>query len=105
MTSIIVTPKQYIEKKEGSYRIMGKRISLDSIIYGFLRGESPETINSSFPVLTLEEIYGAITFYLANREMIDTYLKEGEKLYKIQLQQEKDKDPDFYSKFGSLSSC
>ncbi|MGK7931144.1 MAG: DUF433 domain-containing protein, partial [Microcystaceae cyanobacterium] len=99
MTSSVVTPKQYIEEKEDCYRIIGKRISLDSIVYGFLRGESPETINQSFPVSTLEEIYGAITFYLANREMIDAYLKEGKKLYQTQLQQEKDKDPDFYRKF------
>ncbi|EAZ89839.1 hypothetical protein [Crocosphaera chwakensis] len=99
MSFSIVTPKQYIEKKELSYRIVGKKISLDSIIYGFLRGKSPETINASFPNSTLEEIYGAITFYLVNREMIDVYLKEGEKLYHGQLQEEKNKDPDFYHIF------
>ena len=27
-------------------------------------------------MLTLEEIYGAITFYLANREEVDVYLRE-----------------------------
>jgi len=30
---------------------------------------------------TLEEVYGAITFYLANRTAIDTYLVAGEQLF------------------------
>jgi uncharacterized protein (DUF433 family) len=66
MSVAIVTTKQYIEEREGCYRILGKRISLDSIIYLFLSGASPESIVQSFPALTLEEVYGGITFYLAN---------------------------------------
>lgn len=61
--------KQYVEEREGSYRVLGKRVSLDSIVYAFLAGTSPESIAQSFPILTLEEIYGAITFYLANRAL------------------------------------
>ena len=37
---------------------------------------SPDTIAENFPVLTLEEVYGAIAFYLANREEVDAYLRE-----------------------------
>ena len=35
---------------------------------------SPESIVQSFPLLTLEQVYGALAFYLANRAEIDTYL-------------------------------
>ncbi|MFB2976351.1 DUF433 domain-containing protein [Microseira sp. BLCC-F43] len=73
MIAGIITAKQYIEEREGCYRIVGKRISLDSIVYGFLAGQSPESIVQSFPALTLEEVYRAITFYLANRTAIDAY--------------------------------
>ena len=66
--------KEYIEKRDEGYWISGKRISLDSIVYAFRRGQSPESINRSFPLLTLEEIYGAIAFYLANQAEIDKYL-------------------------------
>ena len=66
--------KRYIEKRDGGFWIADKRISLDSIVYAFRRGQSPESIKRSFPLLTLEEIYGAIAFYLANQAEIDEYL-------------------------------
>jgi uncharacterized protein (DUF433 family) len=66
--------KQYIEKRDEGFWITGRRISLDSIVYAFRRGQSPESIRRSFPLLTLEEIYGAIAFYLANQTEIDDYL-------------------------------
>ncbi len=70
--------KEYVEQQDGAYRIVGARISLDSVVYAFRRGTSPESIQRSFPVLTLEQIYGAITFYLAHQPEIDEYLLAGE---------------------------
>lgn len=54
-------------------------MSLDSVIHEFLKGESPESIVQSFPSLKLEQVYGGITFYLANRMELDGYLRAGEK--------------------------
>ncbi len=68
----------YIEMRDEGYWIRGKRISLDSIVYAFRRGQAPESILQSFPLLTLEEIYGAITFYLANRDVVDRSIAEDE---------------------------
>jgi uncharacterized protein (DUF433 family) len=73
--------KIYVERRDGGYWIKGSRISLDSVVYAFKRGTSPETIKRNFPLLTLEEIYGAITFYLANEKKIDAYLEETEKQF------------------------
>lgn len=67
--------QEYVAKHDGGYWIAGKRVSLDSIVYDFLDGMSPDSIVENFPVLTLEEVYGAIAFYLAHREEIDAYLK------------------------------
>ena len=66
--------KEYIEQRYGSYYVAGTRISLDSIVHAFLRGESPETICQNFEVLRLEEVYGAIAYYLANEAAVDAYL-------------------------------
>ena len=74
--------KQYIEQRDQGYWIEGTRISLDSVVYAFLNGESPEGIAQDFPLLALEQVYGAIAFYLANREIIDEYLKAGEADFK-----------------------
>ena len=70
--------KEYIEERNGGYYIAGTRISLDSIVHAFLRGDSPETIRENFELLSLEEVYGAITYYLANQKDVDAYLVEQE---------------------------
>lgn len=98
MSIAILTTKQYVEEREGCYRIVGKRVSLDSIIYLFLAGASPETIVQSFPVLTLEEVYGGITFYLANRQAIDDYLEEGQKIFETLRRKSQETNPLFYQK-------
>jgi uncharacterized protein (DUF433 family) len=72
--------KEYIERRDGNYYIAGTRISLDSIVHAFRRGESAETICQNFELLRLEEIYGAIAYYLGNQAEIDAYLtRQSEK--------------------------
>lgn len=98
MTISPTITKQYIEQRDQGYWIEGTRISLDSIVYAFLEGDSPESILQNFPLLTLEQVYGAIVFYLANREAINEYLKEGEKEFQ-QLQQScRERNPVLYQK-------
>ena len=71
--------KSYVEQREGGHWITGTRISLDSVVYAFKRGAAPESIKRSFPLLSLEEIYGAITFYLSHEKEIDLYLAQAER--------------------------
>ncbi|MBA3714955.1 MAG: DUF433 domain-containing protein [Pyrinomonadaceae bacterium] len=92
--------KEYIEHRDGGYWIAGKRISLDSVVYAFRRGAAPESILRSYPLLTLEEVYGAITFYLGRQAEIDQYLAENEAEYERQRQQERAADPEFYKNFS-----
>lgn len=67
----IIITKQYVEQRDKGFWITGSRISLDSVVYAFRSGLSPESIVQSFPLLTLEQVYGAIAFYLTNRDEID----------------------------------
>ena len=57
------------------------RVSLDSIVYEFRRAVSPEAIVANFPTLTLEQVYGAIAFYLSKQSEIDEYLRKSEEAY------------------------
>ena len=66
---------EYITTRDGGYWIGESRVALDSVVYRFLEGLSPESIAESFPVLTLEQVYGAITYYLAHRATLDAYLQ------------------------------
>jgi uncharacterized protein (DUF433 family) len=70
----------YIEQHEGGYYVTGTRVSLDSLVYAFRGGESPETIQQQFPALSLEQVYGAIAFYLGHQVEVDANIREGEEL-------------------------
>ena len=71
--------QSYVENRDGGYYIAGTRISLDSIVHAFQDGESPKGILRSFPMAgPLVRIYGAITFYLENKEKVEEYLKAQE---------------------------
>lgn len=71
--------RSYVEHDDTGYRIAGTRVSLESVVYAFREGWSPETIASEcFPTLTLEQVYGAIAYYLARRADIDAYLERVE---------------------------
>jgi uncharacterized protein (DUF433 family) len=89
---------EYIEQRSGAYYIAGTRVSLDSVVYAFLRGESPEGIAESFPVLGLEQIFGALAFYMANREVVDRYLSKGEREFEAMRQQARREHPALYAK-------
>ncbi|HEX9961736.1 MAG TPA: DUF433 domain-containing protein [Pyrinomonadaceae bacterium] len=90
--------KEYVEKRENGYWVSGKRISLDSIVYAFRRGQSPESIKRSFPLLTLEEIYGATAFYLANQTEIDDYLIKDEVEFETLRRDSRETDAEWYGK-------
>ncbi len=90
--------KEYVEQQDGAYRIAGTRVSLDSVVYDFLRGASPESIQRSFSSLSLEQVYGAITFYLAHQEEIDQYLLDGEAEFEKLRAASRAAHPEFYEK-------
>jgi uncharacterized protein (DUF433 family) len=90
----------YVEHKDGAYRVGGTRVSLDSVVYGFLEGQTAETIAQSFPALTLEQVYGAIAFYLAHRPEIDAYLRLADAEFERQSKLAREKDPMFYQKLA-----
>ena len=64
-----------VEFREENYFIRGTRVSLDSIVYGHLNGDSIQAIHDSFPAVSPEQIDGGIAFYRANRATIDAYLR------------------------------
>ena len=69
---------EYVEQRNGGFYVAGTRVSLDSIVYSFKAGDSPETIRQNFSSLTLEQVCGAIAFYLAHIPEVDANISEGE---------------------------
>lgn len=95
---------QYVEQRDGGYWITGTRISLDTAVYAFLRGASPESIAQSFHEVSLEQVYGAITFYLSHREQIDAYLAQGEADFEKMRKDARDAHPLLYRKLEAAKN-
>jgi uncharacterized protein (DUF433 family) len=88
----------YVEERDGGYYVAGTRIALSSIVHAFQAGESPDEILRSFPLAgPLVKIYGAITFYLENKEKVETYLKQQDRRWEA-LRQEYPKSKDSLAK-------
>jgi uncharacterized protein (DUF433 family) len=93
-------PQQYVEKVADSFCVVGSRISLDSIVYAYWNGQTAESIAQSYPGLTLEQIHGALAYYLAHRAEIDAYLKKAGGEYEGLREASRSADPMFYQKLA-----
>jgi uncharacterized protein (DUF433 family) len=90
--------KEYVKKVEGAYRVGETRVSLDSIIFLFREGMSAESMVDSYPALTLEQVHGALAFYLANQKEIDAYLIEGQRAAEVQHRQSRQTNAELIAK-------
>jgi uncharacterized protein (DUF433 family) len=89
---------EYVEQLDGVYRIGGTRVSLDSVVYAYRRGASPESIQRSFPSLTLGQVHGALAFYLSHQTEVDSYLIQGEKEFERLQETSHETHSDWYEK-------
>lgn len=63
---------------EGTIRVIGSRITLDTLVNIWKRGDTFEEIQDGFPTLSLDQIEGVIAWYLNNTAAADAYLEEQE---------------------------
>jgi hypothetical protein len=71
--------KEFVERRNESFYVIGTRVPLAHIVREFQHGESPEAIRSHYPALNLEQVYGAITFYLGSPEVVEGDITERER--------------------------
>jgi uncharacterized protein (DUF433 family) len=60
----------------GGIRIGSSRVTLDSLLAAYQNGSTPEEIAIQYSVLSLEDIYSAIAYYLNHRQELDNYLEQ-----------------------------
>jgi uncharacterized protein (DUF433 family) len=61
---------------DGTIRVKGSRVTLDTIVRQFKQGATAEQIVEDFPSLNLRDVYGAIYYYLEHEGEVEEYLKE-----------------------------
>jgi len=74
-------------------RIKGHRISIEHVLDHYKAGYSPETIvRDIYPTLDLEKVHATITYYLHNKDRVEEYIRQGNRVaeayYQEYLQQE-----------------
>ena len=97
--------QEFIERRDSGYYFIGSRVSLESVIYQFLEGESPEGILQAYPSLSLLQVYGGITFYLAHRPQLDEYLKCGEARFEELARSARKTNPLLYAKLKAAKDA
>ena len=90
--------KEYVRNIEGAYRVGDTRVSLDSLVYLYREGMSAESMVENYPALTLEQVHGALAFYLGNQKEIDQYLAEGQRLAHLQHEQSRKTNAELIAK-------
>ncbi len=94
----IMGHREYLEQRNGGFYVAGTRVSLDSIVYCFKAGDSPETIRQNFSSLSLEQVYGAIAFYLAHDQEVNANIREGEEEIRRSVPHLSESKPELYAR-------
>ena len=68
-------------------RVGKTRVTLDTMVGAFQRGDTPEEIARNYDALSLGEVYQTIGYYLAHQTELDAYL-ERRKASRASLQKE-----------------
>jgi uncharacterized protein (DUF433 family) len=63
---------------DGTIRITGSRLTLDTVIWAYLDGATPEQIVERFPAISLPDAYAVIGYYLRYRQDVEAYLRGRE---------------------------
>ena len=69
-------PHLLYQTPQGTWRVTGTRVSLDSVIHDFWNGATPETTCQDFPTLSLTQVRDVLAYYQRHKDQIDTYLHE-----------------------------
>ena len=87
--------------EDGTIRITGTRVSLESVVYEYGQGATPEEIAVSFPSLRIEDVYATLTYYLNNREQVEEYQRQQE-VDAEEVRRRIESPPDYHRKMQEL---
>ena len=74
--SVAAEPIPLTVDADGVARVGGTRVTLDTVVRAFKRGDSPEQIAESYSTLRLADVYAVITYYLRHEPEVEAYLRQ-----------------------------
>ena len=63
---------------EGVFRVGGTRVTLDTVVGAYRKGDTPEQIVQDYPSLQTADIYAVIAYYLRHQDEVAAYLGRRE---------------------------
>ena len=89
--------QQYVQYRNGAWYVGQSGVQVYGVISMWQQGFAPEEIPRSFPVLSLQDVYGTILYYLEQREAMDSFFREQDLLFAQAKVAAEAKDPAFYA--------
>ncbi len=86
----------YVQQHDGDWYVGDSRVEVYSVIAAWRQGFAPEEVQSSFPVLSLTEVYGTILYYLEHRDELDAFFRQMDALYRDRKAEAEARDPEFH---------
>jgi uncharacterized protein (DUF433 family) len=80
---------------EDIIRIKGTRVGIETVIWDYRLGATPEEIVIRYPTLSLQQVYATITYYLENRSTLDAYLERVRRRREKDWQEQQRQPSDF----------
>ena len=74
--SISAQPVPLARDENGTVRVIGSRVTLDTVVATYEQGATPEEIILHYPTLKLADVYSIVGYYLHNRTEVEEYLAE-----------------------------
>lgn len=62
--------------RDGTLRVGGTRVTLDTVVAAFKKGATAEEIVYQYPTLDLADVYIVIGYYLRETPEVDAYLEQ-----------------------------
>ncbi len=72
----VAMDRDFIERRDGGFYVIGSRVPIDRLVWEYRNGEDPETIQSHYPTLNLEQVIGAIAFYLNHKIEVEEVIEK-----------------------------
>jgi uncharacterized protein (DUF433 family) len=80
MQAFEAAPPPLALAEDGVIRVAGTRVQLETVVTAFDAGATAEEIVQQYPALDLRATYAIISYVLANREAVDSYMAKREQV-------------------------
>jgi len=75
MLAFEAAPPPLDSTPDGTIRIAGTRVSLETVVTAFDAGGTAEQIVQQYPSLDLADVYAVISYVLGHRNAVDEYVR------------------------------